>query len=824
MIKKTLPHILALALSFSGHAQTSLEESMSQYYMNYLPEKVYVHTDKNIYAAGEHIWLSVYLVDGISHRPGTLSNLVRVQLQDAQNKVIVEQKLYSENGYMAGDFFIPDSALPGTYQILAFTNYQRNSGDEVLFRKPVRILPGLKDIRELARSGNFVPRETAVYKKPVNLRFFPEGGDCVNGIPCRVAYVGENDAGQPVRIEASLKTKGGKEILQLKTDEYGMGSFLFKPQRGEKYQAIIERSGFTFPLPAALDEGYHLSVQKRKTTVRIILETNIPSGLVGARLGVHLRGYMLLERQLAKEGGKAIVDLPIADFDPGVHVVTLFDPSGQPVAERLFFIPLPEGANEIQVRTDEQTYTSRKVGQVLLNMSVDGVEEDSLAMGNISLSVLPATFSNKFKSDDIRTWLMLNSDLDRPIPCTPEMVIAGDTKIQDRRIDEFLLTRGWRCFQWQQAFESEAYLPNFYLEKGIYVTGKLGKYDYPHKPVPGMVFLTRTESMHFEESTVDEDGIFYFGPYVVFDTLNIMLQGRFNRKKHLENEEKKYEKSNRYTHLEITGYKSPDLPPIEIKLPDDNMGRLIDEYQDLSQKTLTIARNYDSLSITLDAIDVAGKRIIAAEKRREERTSLYEKPDSRVVVDSIPGATSYTFFDLVRREPGIIISGGLGQETIQMRGQTSIQGTSIPSYFIDGYQVDLEFLRYLRGSEIEFIDIIRGLRAAHLGTGGTNGAILVYTREGGIASTLTPGLIKTKIYGFHKARQFAVFDPAAPGNRNRPDLRTTLHWNGLIKTDKNGEAVEVFSTSDQKGKFDIIAQGLRNDGQPFYGTASFVVK
>ncbi|MEO1261820.1 MAG: MG2 domain-containing protein [Bacteroidota bacterium] len=823
MQQNILPLSLFLLISWTGLAQVSLEESMNQYYHNFLPEKIYVHTDKNIYAAGEQVWLSVYLMDGISHRPGTLSNLVRIELQDAQNKVMAEQKLFSEEGYMAGDFFIPATVLPGTYQLLAFTNYQRNGGDEILFRKPIRILPGLKDIRELVKEGNFVARRKEVYKKPVNLRFFPEGGDCLNGIPCRVAFVCENDDGQPVRTQAILKTKSGEEVLQMDTDEYGMGSFYYKPLPGEKYQAI-EKSGFTFSLPAALDQGYHLSVQKRKTAVRIIMETNIPSGLVGARLGIHLRGFILLDQQLSNEKGKAILDLPLTDFDPGVHVVTLFDQQELPVAERLFFIPLPQGENEIGLTLNKTVYKTRELAELALDMSAEKVEEDSLAMGNISMSVLPATFSNKFESDDIRTWMMLNSDLDRPVPYTPEMVFADDTKVQDRRIDEFLLTRGWRRFKWEQAFKSEVFLPNYYLEKGIYVMGKMGKYDYPHRPVPGMVFLTQPENMHFEESAVDEEGVFYFGPYVLFDTVDIMLQGRSTKPKHLADEEKKYQKSSRFTHMEILEYTSPNLPPIDVTLPDENTGRLIDEYQDLSQKTLTIARSYDSLSITLDAVDVIAKRMLSAEQKRKERVTLYQEPDRRVEVDSIPGGTSYTFFDLIRNEPGVIISGGLGKETIQMRGQTSIKGSSVPSFFIDGYQVDLEFLRFMRGSEIEFIDIIRGLRAAHLGAGGTNGAILVYTREGGVASTLTPGLIKTKIYGFHKARQFAVFDPTAPGNQNRPDLRTTLHWNGLIKTNLRGEATEFFSTSDQKGTYVIIAQGLRKDGQPFYGTSRFEVK
>ena len=42
------------------------------------PERIYLHTDKDFYLAGEIIWFKIYQVDGKYHRPVRLSKLAYV--------------------------------------------------------------------------------------------------------------------------------------------------------------------------------------------------------------------------------------------------------------------------------------------------------------------------------------------------------------------------------------------------------------------------------------------------------------------------------------------------------------------------------------------------------------------------------------------------------------------------------------------------------------------------------------------------------------------------------------------------------------------------
>ena len=72
-----------------GFAQIPYKDALKNYRVNFLPEKVFVHTDKDIYAAGETIWGAVYLVDGQTHKPDAFSTTVHVELVDEQQNILV---------------------------------------------------------------------------------------------------------------------------------------------------------------------------------------------------------------------------------------------------------------------------------------------------------------------------------------------------------------------------------------------------------------------------------------------------------------------------------------------------------------------------------------------------------------------------------------------------------------------------------------------------------------------------------------------------------------------------------------------------------------
>jgi hypothetical protein len=61
-------------------------------------------------------------------------------------------------------------------------------------------------------------------------------------------------------------------------------------------------------------------------------------------------------------------------------------------------------------------------------------------------------------------------------------------------------------------------------------------------------------------------------------------------------------------------------------------------------------------------------------------------------------------------------------------------------------------------------------------------------------------------------------------NSRIPDLRTTLYWTPEIQSGSSNKSGIHFYTSDIKGKFMVVLEGLSNKGEPVVGSAVFEVQ
>ena len=77
-----------------------------------------------------------------------------------------------------------------------------------------------------------------------------------------------------------------------------------------------------------------------------------------------------------------------------------------------------------------------------------------------------------------------------------------------------------------------------------------------------------------------------------------------------------------------------------------------------------------------------------------------------------------------------------------------------------------------------------------------------------------PGTIVEKRMGFVLAREFYSPQYDTPKPPNSPtDNRTTIYWNPVVKTDKNGKATISFYTSDEKTTFRVRMEGIIPTGK-----------
>ncbi len=136
-------HILPFFLSFiciASHGMGFIEYANKSKINSYLHEYLYLHTDRDIYVAGEDIFFKVYLLNSNTNSEIQNSKIAYFVIRDKNQKRIIESRIWLENNNGFGQIYIPDTLSTGTYQISVFTNWMKDEFEQFRFNKEVFIV------------------------------------------------------------------------------------------------------------------------------------------------------------------------------------------------------------------------------------------------------------------------------------------------------------------------------------------------------------------------------------------------------------------------------------------------------------------------------------------------------------------------------------------------------------------------------------------------------------------------------------------------------------------------------------------------------------
>ncbi len=818
--------LLSLTCSISQAQNDAFQEWLRDFqsYQTELPtEKVFVHLDKSEYTLGETMWLKTYLLAGAGHIPSPFSKNVYVELLDEKEQIVERLNLRSEDGLSKASIKLDNTLSPGFYYLRAYTNWMKNQEIDFFFNKKIKV-HSLKVEETL---------EEAATSEKLNINFFPEGGDMINGLAGKVAFEVSGVDYKRFPLKGKVFNNKEEEVASFETVHEGRGFFTLLPDE-EQYTAKVDGFEESFQLPQVKSQGLTLSINNEADDfINVKISTSNEKG-GNYYLVVHTRGYITHASELRLNSSKGVTRINKSTLPNGVSHITLFDGDMTPMAERLAFVNNGEELN-IEISTKDATYTTRDLATIDLKVT-DNLGEP--VQGSFSMSVFDAKLVQNDQIDyNIRANLLLTSDLKGFIK-NPSQYLGQDIQAK-RHADLLMMVNGWRRFNWTD-LELSKREPLYAFEQSLSIKGRLTKPN--GKTVSdGRVFLLSNDNEENNASRLvlaNENGDFQFDNLVFYDTTEIALQGfQGNKVKPF-----KYTIDISYERMPLQKYFSDPVA--------DNPARLraLKEY---AITTIEIDSTYRKENGVIYLDDV----YVTANKREQRYRTLnsqyglgesyvnfekmsYEEKNGRDPFTVMLGKLSgFSLGNSSGGNSGPPAGGGQGSFTDWAtlndpiyRKPTLRQGPyqGTPLILIDNVQVPYTAVYDLRATEIDYVEVYKSGSAAVFGTNGSNGAIAFYTLKGDKmfnAPSSRPGVEVITADGYHTAREF--YAPRYDESNTQqfiPDERSTIFWAPMITTDIEGKAQVQFYTHDRNSNVFIDIQGISETGKTGTGVSQFNIR
>jgi hypothetical protein len=776
-----------------------------------LIEKVYLHTDRTYYYAGDDIWFKAYLIDALDRLLTIHSSNLHVELISPSSEIISSRVVRLDSGLGNGDFKLPATIMSGRYRIRAYTNYMRNFSEQLFFNKEIFIVDSSEEKDEEADQVKYVENK-------IELSYFPEGGSLVDNVSSNVAFKAVNSLGKSCEITGKIYSSAGDLITSFISTHLGMGSFFLRPSPGLSYYSIFrgadsinERAelpqsfstGVTMGVLINPDNELLITAKTNAQTLQLVKEDEL-------LLTFSTRQEVIRTMRFKIDSPVTNFAVPVDDLPDGILMLSLFTSEDLPLSERLVFIQ-NERPLSVKIETDKPIYSKRE--SVSLRLSL--LEESSIeSEGNVSLAVVDGKLienTTKYPRS-ISSWFLLESDVRGNIE-DPSYYFDPSNPERLRDLDLLLRTQGWRDFAWKY---DSIYFPT---ENGFNASGSLGRF-YSKKSIDSSrvsIGIFEGSNTYFTTVPVDSSGRFCLSGINVKGEAKLIVSG-IDKKDRMKG----------LLALDSIKYVPPKvavgLSPVLI-LTESARSELKTFYR-ISE---AIRKKY-RLS---DTINLGGVNIIS-ERHKDPQTikiessrTKYGMPDAQLIITEQMVSYLDPVAVLKGKIAGVDVVGSNGKYKIYMRGgPMTFMGQTAPLILIDGNPSSLDDMISMPIFIIDRIDVLKSWASTNIfGIMGNAGVINVITKAGGGTYSGVSHSANLRIKGYNVSRIFySPTHSSVSASDYNPDLRSTLLWKPDINLVGDKKAIVKYYNGDNPSMVRIIAEGITSTGIPVTGKAEYEIK
>lgn len=736
-------------------------------------ESVYVHTDRDLYVAGEHILFSTRLLKG--QDTGKSSGFIYLLLRGAHGNVS-GVTLPLDNAGAHGSIYIPDTLSTGYYELFAFTNWMRNFGEQDYFRKPLLIVNRFDENPLIDLAENTVAREGRIF-------ISPEGGMLAPGVENRLLVRSSRGAGDGFR-DLWIIGNNNDTLSSSRFNGNGFAVVELIPGSETEYSAVIAE-GETVSLPAGFQES-ELAMMADEIGGNISLRLQSVAGEErDFTVRVSHSGITAYEQTVQGGGDIASLEIEGDELPEGLLLIEAGH-QGRGYSLRRYWYNCGYNASPISVGKSDEVYGTRDRAVIVLDGS--RLEGDNT---RISVSVVEtgSLGENQLRFDSYMRARQMKERGELVPGMEAEIISALDTE----SLNNYLIDA--EVLQPDKVRETE-FSPSYYLETGeLIITGRV-KDPFSGEGVPDTrVMLNSPDTLvNIKYTRTDQNGGFHFVlPGFYHDRELYLYAGDDNLDA---------------TELEIEVFEKFGIDAPFRAGAFTGLAPLADHIRN-SQNAVRVNKAYGIEHV----VDTP-----AGETAVKRPPLLYSSPNHSYYTEN------YVFLDSLPEIAREIIHPWRfryrdgSYESVLFSAEDRSRFNQPPVYFLDGIITgDIGSLAGLNSAGIYKIEV-HNLPWVH-GEIFFPGIIAVFTTGGQYREILSDRTVSDMIR--ETLKQPSVYEPPEYGDPDTggiilPDLRQLLFWNACITLESGSHKEIEFYSGDLKGEFAVIVQGITNRGVPFY--------
>jgi hypothetical protein len=806
-----------------------------RYQSRTMQEKLFVHVDKDFYLAGENCWFSIYDVDGSTNSLRGLSAIASIELLDKELKPVIQLRVRLDSGRGGGSFHIPASLPSGHYLFRAYTSWMRNFSPDEYFSESLTILNTTTEspTQDSTRAGDSAgqPQPTtsaptpgvtlpAAHAAPA-IHFFPEGGNLVEDLSSVVAFKATDRYGHGLTCRGVVYDQQHDTLARFSSNQFGMGRFQLTPKPGYTYSARIETpdSIITQTLPTAFSQGYtmHLDdADPHRLQITVTGRTSASSALV--YLFVHAHRHISSLQAARLNDNTAAFTIDKDSLQDGISHFIVFDANRSPVCERLW-CKQPRGLLHIDLRgsgpvaaatanpgangplaTAGPQVTADTAYDTRHRIDIDLQTTDPAGApipASLSVSTILIDSVQTIPDETILSYLLLSSDLKGKIE-SPQYYFTNPDSRTAEALDNLMLTQGWSRFRWEDVHKKPffEFLPE---TSGPIINARITQRLTGAAPTP-MTFYASIPGRQFQlASTLSHpDGSLAFQLDNFYGNRELIVQAP----------------------AADSTYRIDVSSPFSDHYAALPAGRPL-SYKDRPQTLLS-----RSIAVQAENAYLASAKYRLVPAPAPDTMGFYGTPTRHYNLDDY---VRFVTLDEVIREyvEDVRVRWKTGKAYFRVRDALfNVFFDGDPLLLIDGVPVnDYNQLLAVNPLKLAAIDVLS--HRYYLGPAHGEGLVSFRSYDGDLGGyRLDPNAVVVQFNGLEQLREFysPVYTSAAHDQSTIPDLRNQLLWAPAIGTGEDGKKQFSLYTSDLKGNYTLIVQGIGKNGLLGYSTLSFTVR